>query len=303
MPDLVNRLKWHLNRRMGQNLWFLNLVGGRLTIISMFRSPGDTLLTGSLCRIIKAKHPRLRLNCQVEQPELLELDPSIDGLNQEAGPWTFHFEYLDLLSRKDGSTNILAPAMRRLGIRDYKYKCAVFITENERTNARRLVGKVERPMITINVMSRERMKIWGLESWRVLIAALSERFTIVQLGDKSEPCFENVLSFAGKLSLRESMAVLSLARMHIGPDSFLMHAANGLDVPSVIIFGGSRTDRNLGYSENINLCQKTDCSPCWLHSTKGDVCGHGMKCMELITPEMVLGAVDRLEARMQRPGL
>ena len=143
-------------------------------------------------------------------------------------------------------------------------------------------------------MSREPSKTWILEYWKMVIALLSERFTLVQLGDATEPPFEGVISFAGKLSLRESMAVLSLAKLHIGPDSFLMHAANGLDVPAVIIFGGSRTDRNAGYALNENIYEKTDCGPCYLHVSKGKFCRHNMKCMERITPDMVLRAVRRL---------
>ncbi len=76
-----------------------------------------------------------------------------------------------------------------------------------------------------------------------------------------------------------------------------MHAANGVDVPSVIIYGGSRPPGCLGYAENVNLYVDIECAPCWLHDSHGDKCPFAVKCMPMITPEMVLAAVKtKLEA-------
>ena len=73
--------------------------------------------------------------------------------------------------------------------------------------------------------------------------------------------------------MRESAAILSKAVHFIGPDSLLMHIANGLDIPSTIIFGGSRPVDCFGYSENINLASAPQCSPCWIH-TGYESCSH-----------------------------
>ena len=99
---------------------------------------------------------------------------------------------------------------------------------------------------------------------------------------------------AGKLSMRESMAVLAQARLHIGPDSFLMHAANGVGVRSVILFGGSRTVENSGYAENVNLFVPMPCGPCYIHESRSETCAHGIECMQRITVTMVHDAVRRL---------
>ncbi|MEC8044653.1 MAG: hypothetical protein VX130_08685 [Verrucomicrobiota bacterium] len=40
--------------------------------------------------------------------------------------------------------------------------------------------------------------------------------------------------------MRESSAILSKTDYFIGPECLLMHIANGLDIPSTIISGGSR---------------------------------------------------------------
>ena len=64
-------------------------------------------------------------------------------------------------------------------------------------------------------------------------------FSIIQLGDHKEPILKNVTRFAGKHTMRESAALLSQANFFIGPDSLLMHVANGLKIKSIVIFGGS----------------------------------------------------------------
>lgn len=295
--SLGRKLKWHCNNLVCRNLWLLGRTGGKLSVVNVFGSPGDTLLTGILCRSIKANWPGIKINCVTEQPELLQFDRAIDTFNKPIGAWRLNFDYLDLLAAKDPAMNVLEPVMRKIGINQYIYKCKVYLLDEEIRKAKTLVSELTRPILTFNIMSRETTKVWRLNYWRELIRTLAPRYTLVQLGDSSEPYMDEAISFAGKLSLRESMAVLSQARVHIGPDSFSMHAANGLDVPSVIIFGGSRTDKNAGYAGNVNLYEKMECGPCYLHSSKDEVCEFGVKCMDLITPEMVLRGVESLEKR------
>ena len=102
-----------------------------------------------------------------------------------------------------------------------------------------------------------------------------------------------VKRFAGKLTMRESAAVLAQTDLHIGPDSLLMHIANGLEIPSVILFGGSRPVQCLGYDQNINLSNSPDCSPCWIHEGY-EKCTHMVKCMNNISKESVLDAVSSI---------
>jgi len=115
----------------------------------------------------------------------------------------------------------------------------------------------------------------------------------MQIGDKNEPKFDKILSFSGKCTMRESAALLAHANLFIGPDSLLMHMANGLEIPSVILFGGSRPVQCLGYDRNINLGSSPDCSPCWIHDGF-ETCDHQVRCMDEITQQNVLNAVNSI---------
>jgi ADP-heptose:LPS heptosyltransferase len=186
------------------------------------------------------------------------------------------------------------------GAANYDYKAHVYLSSDEKAHGRELLGAPTRPILTFHTRSKEEVKNWPMESWHAVLALFRDLFHLVHIGDSSEPVIEGVQRFAGRLSLRESMSVLSHAHVHMGADSFLMHAANGLDVPSVIIFGGSRTPANLGYTGNVNLFASMPCGPCWLQPSRGEQCLHGIACMGKIHVEEVVTAVRRLAAQEPR---
>ncbi len=271
-------------------------IGARLTVRDLFSTPGDTLLTATLVRHIKQRHPGLRLNVVTKNPDLLRHDPHIAEINARPGLFVFDFWYLDIQQRRDRVTNILAPAVDALHIGPLDYRARVYLTNAERQAARERLAHLPRPLIAFNTLSAQPVKNWPLAQWQELLPQLAARGSLVHLGDQREPLLPGACRFAGELTLRESMAVLAECALHLGPDSFLMHAANGLDVPSVIIFGGSRTPANLGYAANRNLFAELPCSGCWLTGHPGSECPHDLACMAAIPPAVVLQAAEELLA-------
>ena len=287
---LQGKVRWHLNRWLLRRLQLLR-PGTWVTIYDSFGAPGDALLTAIICRHVARRFPRLRINCITPNPDLLEHDPHIHKLN---GPETYVCQrhwYLEQIENKQGHMNVLADSFRKIGMTTYDYRASVYLTGAEKAQGLDRLRGLLRPVVTINTRSREPVKTWPADRWRQLVALLRESFDVVQLGDAAEPEIDGVRSFAGRLPMRGSMAVLAHARQHIGPDSFLMHAANGLGVPSVILFGGSRTAANAGYTENINLDVPMPCGPCYIHESRGEKCIHGVECMDRITVGQVHAAV------------
>ncbi len=297
MNALLGKVQWHVNEWMVRHLSVLNALGARLSVISQFTTPGDTLLAGTVGHILKKRWPRLVLNVVVRQPELLQTDPTFAEINGPLGTWRLTFHYLSVIADKRPDVNVLRPVMEQVGITEYDYRTRVFLTAAERDAARVKLAHLRRPIVTINAISREPTKTWSIEGWRELVGRLRENYDLVQLGDALEPVFDGVTSFAGQLSLRESMAVLAHSRTHIGPVSFLMHAANGLDVPAVIIYGGRETPANSGYQENRNVFVPMPCGPCWLHENRSERCPHAMACMAQISPEQIFAAVSEVMCR------
>ena len=288
---LWSKFRWFRNSRLPSLLPYLNKNRKWLSVIDRLGAPGDALITANVIRCIKEQYPELRINCITPYPKLIKLDPHIDTINQPETFYSFDSTYWELIVRKEKSQNIIQHNMLRLGIETYDYKAAFYPSEKEKDWAKQEITQFEKPVLAICTKSKEPVKNWPEANWLELIESLKEEFSIIQLGDDTEPSFEGVHRFAAKLSMRESAAILSTAIYFIGPDSLLMHIANGLDIPSTIIFGGSRPLDCFGYSQNINLRNAPECSPCWIHNGY-ETCKHSLMCMNSISSKQVLQSIQ-----------
>jgi heptosyltransferase-2 len=106
---------------------------------------------------------------------------------------------------------------------------------------------------------------------------------------------EEKLILAVGLPLGRFMSLIKRCDCLITNDSGPMHMASALGVPVVAIFGP--THPKLGFapmgSSDVVLCADVKCSPCSLHGEKR--CSKKSRfCMDLIQPEMVAEAVERI---------
>jgi ADP-heptose:LPS heptosyltransferase len=287
---LWSRYRWFQNSRLGSKLPALNKRKEWLSVIDRLGAPGDALITANVIRCIKENYPNLKINCITPHPELIRLDPLIDTINHPETFYSFDSSYWELIVRKEKSQNIIEHNMLRLGIDKYDYKAAYYLSEEEKDWAKQETNQFDKPILAICTKSKEPVKNWPESNWLEIIQSLKYKFSIIHLGDDKEPFFQDAHRYAGKLSMRESAAILSKANYFIGPDSLLMHMANGLNIPSTIIFGGSRPVKCLEYSQNINLSNTPKCSPCWIHDGYEE-CSHDLLCMSSISVTKVLSAI------------
>ena len=284
---LLSKYRWFRNSRLPSLLQSLNKKRKWLTVIDRLGAPGDSLITANVIRCIKKEYRELRINCVTPHPDLIRLDPHIDTINQPETFYSFDSTYWELIVRKEKSQNIIEHNMFRLGIDKYDYKAAYYLSEEEKHWAKKETNQFDKPILAICTKSKEPVKNWPEANWLELIQNLKAKFSIIQLGDDKEPLLDGTHRYAGKLSMRETAAVLSKANYFTGPDTLLMHIANGLNVPSTIIFGGSRPVACFGYSVNVNLKSAPQCSPCWIHQGY-ESCGHDFMCMTAISVEEVI---------------
>jgi len=158
--------------------------------------------------------------------------------------------------------------------------------------------------ITIHAGPTAPVREWPREHWAKLVARLRARgFTqIVQLGvgryyDRGTVAVEPVpgtISLIDLLSLEESIAVIALARLHIGLDSGLLHVAAAVGTPGVGIFGSTLPKFRFSekYRQNF-VVSRVECRGCghWNAVTPYvTTCPHNIRCMKEISPEEVLQA-------------
>ena len=292
-------LKFWSKYRWGKNSKIRNIIGTLskkrkwVTVIDRLGAPGDALITANVIRGIKSEYPELKINCITPHPELLRYDPTIDSLNGKETFYSFDSSYWELIVQKDQKQNIISHNLKRLGIKKYNYNSIFYLTIEEKEWCNDILNEYTKPIISICTKSKEPVKNWPIDYWCKLVKILTSKFTIIHLGDNKEPELEGVIRMAGKYSMRESAALISISQLFIGPDSLLMHIANGLEIKSIIIFGGSRPVRCFGYENNINLSSNPACSPCWIHEGH-ESCTKELECMRSISVQKILSNVLRI---------
>lgn len=140
-------------------------------------------------------------------------------------------------------------------------------------------------------------KEWYAERMQAVVTSLRNDYDFVQLGSPSDPPLAGARDLRGKTSLRETAAVLSQSLLFVGLVGFLMHMARAVDCRAVIIYGGRELPAQSGYSCNANLITPIVCSPCWLWNS----CPYDRECMQRITADMVIAAIQQQAARVAEP--
>jgi len=146
-------------------------------------------------------------------------------------------------------------------------------------------------------------KRWPTEYFKKLVELLNNRdISVILIGgkDDQEICCriasEKSLNLAGRLSLLESAAAISLSSAIITNDSAPLHMASAMNIPTVAIFGA--TTLNFGFWPLADISRVLenkglDCRPCGRHGGKTCREKH-FNCMKKISPEMVFNEIIQL---------
>jgi len=123
------------------------------------------------------------------------------------------------------------------------------------------------------------------KSWPHFDELVKADLPFIQVG---EPDARRITNFVKTMSFRQALAVLSNAKLFIGTDGALHHAAAALGIPSVVIWTGFTSPKHLGYDTQVNIHDGGE--PCGHYA---GVCQHCLKIAKSISPEQVLEAVER----------
>lgn len=177
------------------------------------------------------------------------------------------------------------------------------LSEAERAAARKALAPLldRRPLLAASIGAKVDVKDWGDANWAALLERLGQALpgaALAMLGapverERSEALMRQWpgvgMNLCGRLTVRESAAVLEEARVVIGHDSGPMHLAAAVGTPCVAIF----SSRNLpgewfpyGPRHRV-LYRPIECQGCKL-----EVCTERQKaCINSITVDEVFAAV------------
>ena len=288
------------------DLWLKDRLANAPKIIECFRQGalGDCLMTTAALRGLKQKYPESFIH-YVAHPhsmQILEGNKYIDELSTESkyeNAQKIYFCYPDKDSKTSDEAYPDQPLTRHLvkifnecaGLPNNSMEMECTLTEEEEAVGKSLRTKYKR-YLTLHVKSGwSEYKDWYKDRWETVVEELFKRgFVTIQIGHESDYALKNTIDFRGH-SIKESIAAIKYADVHMGVDSFSNHAAAAFNVPSVILFG-STSPTGSGYERNLNIYNDLSCQPCYKeYNSNDDPCPFAKRCMDSISVEKVLKGV------------
>jgi heptosyltransferase-2 len=219
-----------------------------------------------------------------------------------------HFKFIHVKSIH--TVDSYLKALKKIGVNSSQKDTEIFLDrESENFLKDFLIEKdIQNDDIVVGIHpgARWENKRWNEEKFTRVCRILNQKpkVKIILFGDRndqeliegiSSQALNRKLFKAVNLPLNKFMSLIKRCDCFVTNDSGPMHIASALGVPVVAIFGPTHT--KLGFSplgpESIVLTADVKCSPCSLHGEKK--CHKKSRlCMDLIEPEMVMDAVERL---------
>ena len=128
---------------------------------------------------------------------------------------------------------------------------------------------------------------WGLKRWDKTIEILKRNYLIINSTHQNS--FSHRDTFSYDCSFRIACAIMKYCNLYLGPEGGFSHAAASLSKSGVVIYGGWIPPQVIGYNFHENFYVEIEGSPCGIR----DECDHCRKCMDLITVDNVINAVER----------
>jgi len=185
-------------------------------------------------------------------------------------------------------------------------KNELVIKDSEQREIKMLLDRydVNGSFITIIPGAKWKQKTWISKRYSEVIDYIINhlRYKVIMLGgDNDDICNSiskinrNVIDLHGKLTLRESIALISCANLTIGSDTGLMHASEAVGVPVIMIMGPTSIHMGGGVMLEKSFTLEKDiwCRPC---SQNGQsLCFRSQQyCMNQISSSNVINAVKRV---------
>ena len=155
-------------------------------------------------------------------------------------------------------------------------KSKLNINDTEIQNASKLLSKfgVKRPFIVVIPGAAWSQKQWVVSEYLALIENISssEKIDFILIGSENDHICEEIAiqnsriyNLQNKTTIRESLAVISLAKFVIGGDTGFIHAAEALGKNVVLILGPTANETGAGIQLSNSLLVENDkvwCRPC-----------------------------------------
>jgi len=210
-------------------------------------------------------------------------------------PWS-QYLYAIPFNRRCNRMHVVDIYRRIAGVTRHRGGYTVALSDSEREAARSLIASLGAPVDGPRIAVFQPGAAYPAKKWPaghyVSLGRMLKQlgWHIVVSGAPAEAAEAEAIAAetggctvtAGKTTFRQAMAVVSLARLCVTPDTALMHAAAALDVPVCALFGAT-SPVETGPWGNGHWVFSSHCTdrPCFCVTCKS------MLCMKSILPETV----------------
>jgi ADP-heptose:LPS heptosyltransferase len=251
---------------------------------------GDNLLLTGLLPELRKRNPNKKIVVESTRwCSLFENNPYVDWVTHK------HFKTTKRHTKPKYhiDTNTNRSLYSQLGDRfnfEGEYYPELYISQQESDKIRtRFLTEIRKPIIITCPLGKRgysaNRKEWGFDNFQKLVNMTSSEYQWLQIGVTKDKLLDNVIDARG-LDIRESATLVKEADLLVSLEGGLMHIAKAVNTPAVVIYGGVINPTVSGYKENINIYNGVECSPCFRSDKALEDCSH-MKCMKIITPELV----------------
>ncbi len=272
---------------------------------------GDILLATSVLKALRRVHGRKYI-VETQLPELFENNPNVSAIWREGTRHSVVGKLFDypVVWRVGSALNAffenstlkcgypfpsegkhLIDAMAesvRVSLRPNERRPFLFLTDQERHSQSWAKGWIAVQHRSTTYWTPN--KNWVEGRMQSVVDELNRLgYSIVHLGSAEEKPLRGVKDMRGKVTLRQTAAILSHVQYLIGLEGGLVHLARSVNTRSIVIYTGYTRPEETGYGENINLRSSEAGEGCW----RRDLCEHCRKSAAEISVDMVVDAALR----------
>jgi ADP-heptose:LPS heptosyltransferase len=165
-------------------------------------------------------------------------------------------------------THIIQQICEFYGINKPRLKCEIYFGDEEihvvnKILSHHSMGK----FLVIEPQSNDEYTVnkkYPIEKWQhVADMLLKDGHTLVQVGrETKDHVLRGVINLTGRTSFREAAQIIQRSKLLVSSEGGLMHAANAVEVPAVILYTGFIHPTMTCYPENTDIWLGKEHGPC-----------------------------------------
>ncbi|MDR3347415.1 MAG: hypothetical protein LBN32_02245 [Helicobacteraceae bacterium] len=236
------------------------LFGRRLLILRLPETLGDCLVYTFVASEIKARFYPIKIVLATNKPELFCDNPNVDRLlklNRFTKVFLPYLHYTACFGYKGKQTKVAYMLLDILGAPPPypAVRCDMRIDDEELAPRR---AELPSRFVVVNPngspLFKNDWRDWGFERYQAVVDSMSD-IQFVQIGSAGDRLLAGVIDMRGK-PIRVSASIIKLSQAGLFQDGGLMHLANAVGTPCVIVW--QRSPQGYAYDSNINLTREND---------------------------------------------